>query len=96
MVQTGANTKDDYGTDDIFGEEEAEDKSIMKSLEYAENKMHVKLTTPEQMAKTNPNAPIKYDVEDIDLKINSSHLAAVTKKSSEDLGDCDIKDDECI
>lgn len=41
------------------------------------------------------NAPIKYDVEDVDLKINSSHLSAVASKAGEDLGDCDIKDDEC-
>lgn len=42
------------------------------------------------------NTPIKYDVEDVDLKINSSHLSSIATKAGEDLGDCDIKDDDCI
>lgn len=42
------------------------------------------------------NSPIKYDVEDVDLKINSSHLSSIATKAGEDLGDCDIKDDDCI
>ena len=98
MVQTGAtqSAKDDFGADDIFGEQESEDKAIMKSIEYAENKLSTKMGSPEVMPKENPNAPVKYDVEDVDMKISSTHLSGVTSKTAEDLGDCDMKDDACI
>ena len=41
LIQTEEKGKHagDYGADDIFGEQEAEDKAIMKSIEYAENKL---------------------------------------------------------
>lgn len=67
----------------------------MKSIAYAEGKLSAKMGEPERVA-TEKNQPVKYDVEDVDLKINSSHLTSVTKKSAEDLGDCDMKDDDCI
>jgi hypothetical protein len=68
----------------------------MKSIEYAENKLSTKMGTPEKVAKSHANEPIKYDVEDVDTKIYSSHLAGVTTKATEDAGDCDINDDDCI
>ena len=67
----------------------------MKSIEYAEKKLNHELGTPKQVERAK-NSPIKYDVEDVDLKINSSHLSAIATKAGEDLGDCDIKDDDCI
>lgn len=51
---------------------------------------------PQRVERENRNAPIKFDVEDVDTKINSSHLAGITSKSTEDAGDCDINDDSCI
>lgn len=67
----------------------------MKSIEYAESKLGHDMGEPKQVERAK-NQPIKYDVEDVDLKINSSHLSAVATKVGEDLGDCDIKDDDCI
>jgi hypothetical protein len=67
----------------------------MKSIAYAEGKLSAKMGEPERVA-TEKNQPVKYDVEDVDLKINSSHLTSVTKKSAEDLGDGDRKDDDSI
>jgi len=43
LVQTKTSTKDD---DDIFGGQESEDKEIMKSIEYAENKLSAKMGEP--------------------------------------------------
>lgn len=51
---------------------------------------------PQKVEQQNRNAPIKYDVEDVDTKINSSHLSGITSKATEDAGDCDINDDICI
>lgn len=85
-------TKDD---DDLFGEEASEDASIMKSIAYAESKLGHQMGDPKQVEHAK-NTPIKYDVEDVDLKINSSHLSSIATKAGEDLGDCDIKDDDCI
>jgi hypothetical protein len=55
---------DDIDSDDIFGAQESEDKEIMKSIAYAENKLGVKMATPKRV-ETAKNAPVKYDVEDI-------------------------------
>jgi hypothetical protein len=68
----------------------------MKSIEYAENKLQSKMGEPQRVEQQNRNAPIKFDVEDVDTKINSSHLSGITSKATEDAGDCDINDDVCI
>lgn len=66
----------------------------MKSIAYAENKLNAKMGTPKKVP-TAPHAPVKYDVEDIS-QINSTHLGALSSSNGQDLGDCDIKDEECI
>lgn len=68
----------------------------MKSIEYAENKLSAKMGEPQKLEKAHPNAPVKYDVEEVDTKISSSNLAGVTSKATEDSGDCDIDDTSCI
>lgn len=35
--------------DDIIGAEQAEDKEIMKSIEYAERKLNAKMATPQKI-----------------------------------------------
>jgi hypothetical protein len=55
---------DDIDSDDIFGEQESEDKEIMKSIAYAEHKLNAKMGTPTKVAH-DKNTPVKYDVEDI-------------------------------
>lgn len=60
--------KDD---DDIFGEEEAEDKQIMESIKYAEKQLNTKMKTPIAY-KEHPWSPIKYDVEADLVQLDSS------------------------
>ena len=66
----------------------------MKSIAYAENKLNAKMGTP-QKVQTSRNQPVKYDVEDIS-QINSQHLGSIANENGQDLGDCDIKDEDCI
>ena len=41
-----------------------EDKQILDSIKYAENKLGAKMGTPKVMPKEHAYAPVKYDVED--------------------------------
>jgi hypothetical protein len=84
---------DDIDSDDIFGEQESEDKEIMKSIAYAENKLNAKMGTPNKLP-TGKNQPVRYDVEDI-AQIKSEHLGNLSNEG-QDLGDCDIHDEVCI
>lgn len=45
-----------------------EDKEILDSIKFAENKMGAKMGTPKALPKEHPYAPVKYDVEDVQLK----------------------------
>jgi len=85
---------DDIDSDDIFGAQESEDKEIMKSIAYAESKLGAKMQTPKRV-ETQKNQPVKYDVEDI-AQIKTEHLGNMSSVADQDLGDCDIKDEECI
>lgn len=89
LLQTG-----DDDSDDIFGAQESEDKEIMKSIAYAESKLGAKMQTPKRV-ETQKNQPVKYDVEDI-AQIKTEHLGSMSSEANQDLGDCDIKDEECI
>lgn len=66
----------------------------MKSIAYAENKLNAKMGTPQKVVSAK-NAPVKYDVEDMS-QINTQHLGSLVNADGQDLGDCDIKDEECI
>lgn len=41
-----------------------EDKEILESIKYAENKLGSKMGTPQALPKEHQFAPVKYDVED--------------------------------
>ena len=49
--------KDDWDQD--------EDKEILESLKYAENKLGKKMATPHALPKEHAFAPVKYDVEEM-------------------------------
>jgi hypothetical protein len=66
----------------------------MKSIAYAESKLGAKMGTPKKVA-SQKNSPIKYDVEDI-AQIKTEQLGSMSNEAGQDLGDCDIKDEECI
>ena len=42
-----------------------EDKEILESIKYAENKLGKKMPTPKVLPKEHANAPIKYDIEEM-------------------------------
>ena len=66
----------------------------MKSIAYAESKLGAKMGTPTRVA-TSKNQPVKYDVEDV-AQVKSEQLGSMASEAGQDLGDCDIKDEECI
>lgn len=66
----------------------------MKSIAYAESKLGAKMGTPQRVA-TQKNQPVKYDVEDV-AQVKSEQLGSMASETGQDLGDCDIKDEECI
>lgn len=45
-----------------------EDKEILESIKYAENKLGAKMGTPKTMPKEHAFAPVKYDVEELSQK----------------------------
>ena len=57
----------DFDSDDMFHEEEAEDKGILESLAYAEQRLGKEMGTP-QRVPTERGRPVKYDVEAVQLK----------------------------
>lgn len=73
-----------------------EDKEILESIKYAENKLGTKMKTPHALPKEHPFAPIKYDVEEEnpakDMKLMKKNVAALAVSGS---GDCDAEDGEC-
>ena len=66
----------------------------MKSIAYAESKLGAKMGTPTRVA-TQKNQPVKYDVEEV-AQIKTEQLGSLANESGQDLGDCDIKDEDCI
>ena len=51
-----------------------EDKEILESIKYAENKIGKKMPTPKVLPKEHANAPIKYDIEEMSQKeIKATH-----------------------
>jgi len=63
--------------EDIFNEEENEDAEIMKSIQYAENKLGSKMGTPQVINAGQRRAPLKYDVEGEDDRIDSKSLGSL-------------------
>merc|ERR1711998_674836 len=77
--------------------DEDEDKEILESIKYAENKLGAKMGTPKALPKEHAHAPIKYDVETLTQKDTKYMHKAVKGIESEkgDAGDCDVDDGEC-
>ena len=51
-----------------------EDKEIMESIKYAENKLGKKMPTPKILPKEHAHAPIKYDIEEMSQKeVKATH-----------------------
>jgi len=74
-----------------------DDKEILESIKYAENKIGAKMGTPKALPKEHAFAPVKYDVEDTtDLKLVQKEKQII-KNASEDKveGLCEAEDDEC-
>jgi hypothetical protein len=46
-----------------------EDKDILESIKFAENKLGSKMGTPKALPKEHAYAPVKYDVEETDFKL---------------------------
>ena len=75
-----------------------EDKEILESIKYAENKLGAKMATPHVLPKEHAHAPIKYDVEELtqkDIKAIHKFTSNIEKEKGSDAGDCDIDDHEC-
>lgn len=75
-----------------------EDKEILESIKYAENKMGAKMGTPKALPKEHAYAPVKYDVEDTnDLKLYQKEKKIIQGSSQEEgiMGLCEADDDEC-
>lgn len=56
--------------DDIFGEDDREDKEILASIKSAEKLMGREMGTPKKMPRV-ANRPIMYDVEQVQLASES-------------------------
>lgn len=75
-----------------------EDKGIMDSIKFAENKLGAKMGTPKIVPGAHAHAPITYDVESLsqsDSKTTKKALENLEKNSGADVGVCDIEDTEC-
>ena len=48
--------------EDMFNEEESEDKQIMDSIKFAEKKLNAKMPTPVKLA-SDGHSPVKYDTD---------------------------------
>lgn len=75
-----------------------EDKEILESLKYAENKLGKKMATPHVLPKEHAFAPVKYDVEEMqtgqDMKLMKKD-ATIQQKADDVMGNCDLDDAEC-
>jgi len=73
-----------------------DDKEIMESIKYAENKIGAKMGTPKAIAKE-AWAPTKYDVEDVtDLKLVQKDKKLMKDAYNDKVeGLCEVDDDEC-
>jgi len=73
-----------------------DDKSILESIKYAENKLGATMKTPVALPKEHSFAPVKYDVEEDggakDVKLIKKNLESFT---AIDAGDCDVGDEKC-
>ena len=55
-------------TDDLFDEEESDNKEIMQSIAYAEKKMGKSMGVPHKVRDPDqPYAPVKYDIENVQI-----------------------------
>lgn len=64
-----------YNQEDMFSEEQNEDAEIMKSIAYAEKKIGAKMNTPKKVRDPDqPNAPVKYDIENVSTHIDFQNL----------------------
>ena len=73
-----------------------EDKEILESIKFAENKLGAKMGTPKALPKEHPYAPVKYDVEDEGVKLfqkDKKHLSKADNQAV--LGECEDYDEEC-
>jgi len=66
------DSKDAESEEDIFNEEQNEDKEIMESIKYAEKKLNRKMPTPVKL-QSDGHSPIKYDtdIDAIQTKVDS-------------------------
>lgn len=58
----GSVDEEDVSGEDMFNDEENEDKQIMESIKYAEKKLNQKMATPVKLA-SDGHSPIKYDTD---------------------------------
>ena len=75
-----------------------EDKEILESLKYAENKLGKKMPTPHVLPKEHKFAPVKYDVEELsqsDIKNTHKEISKIVEEKGNDAGDCELDDEEC-
>ena len=75
-----------------------EDKEILESIKYAENKLGKKMETPHVLPKEHEHAPIKYDVEELSQKeIKNTHkeISKIVEEKGNDAGDCELDDEDC-
>lgn len=76
-----------------------EDKEILESIKYAENKIGKKMPTPKVLPKEHPFAPVKYDIEESlsqkDIKATHKEIAKIDEDKGNDAGDCELDDEEC-
>ena len=73
--------------DDIFGEDEREDKEILQSIKSAEKLMGREMGTPKKLPRV-ANRPIMYDVEQVQLDAAES-LNDKLERMSEEIEDRD-------
>lgn len=76
-----------------------EDKQILESIKFAENKTGHKMGTPKVLPKEHAYAPVKYDVEELsqkDFKYVHNTIDGIEKDKGVEAGDCKLEDNECI
>lgn len=57
-----AEVDDDESGEDMFADEQNEDKEIMESIKYAEKKLNSKMPTPVKL-QSDGHSPVKYDTD---------------------------------
>ena len=75
-------TDETLNKDDILDSENTEDKEILQSIAYAEKQMGQKMGTPTRLKKETWS-PVKYDVEDLNTRIDSGILDQISHETQE-------------